>query len=353
MIRAAHFDLLLVPFGRFCGAFGDVLDDEPSEREAEDGSDVNEASVDEGFDGFVLVGIFLTAVLQEFVAEDAEEFSGGEVFFFFESTTQRSGKRTALHLPELGDGDARRVQFQCSTHGGEETCRGSGGVANQKCLVCQRVDGINDVVKFIEIIGIRRLCVIASVDGTHVCFRVDGQQMFAQGIHFDLSDGQGGSHELAVDVARLYFVGIDDGEVCDAGAHECLGTPTSHSSHSEENHFLLGEQGSGVIAQQAVYTGKDISFQGFERGKTKSQRDKESKSQRDEGGKSQRDKESKRRRDEETKGQRVEETKGGRVEETKGKGQETAWNFEFPRRLRDVNGGRKTPPKAVAVGGVS
>ena len=85
MIRAAHFDLLFVPFGRFCGAFGDVLDDEPSEREAEDGSDVNEASVDEGFDGFVLVGIFLTAVLQEFVAEDAEEFSGGEVFFFFET----------------------------------------------------------------------------------------------------------------------------------------------------------------------------------------------------------------------------------------------------------------------------
>ena len=54
-------------------------------------------------------------------------------------------------------------------------------------------------------------------------------------------------------------------------------------------------------------------------------------------------------RDKETKGQRVEETKGGRVEETKGKGQETAWNFEFPRRLRDVNGGRRTPPKAVAV----
>ena len=88
--------------------------------------------------------------------------------------------------------------------------------------------------------------------------------MVAQSIHFDLSDGQGGCHELAVDVARLHFVGIDDGEVRDAGAHECLGTPTSHSSHSKENHFLLGEQGSGVIAQQAVYTGKDISFQGFE-----------------------------------------------------------------------------------------
>ena len=310
MIRAAHFDLLLVPFGRFCGAFGDVLDDEPSEREAEDGSDVNEASVDEGFDGFVLVGIFLTAVLQEFVAEDAEEFSGGEVFFFFESTTQRSGKRTALHLPKLGDGDARRVQFQCSPHGGEETCRGAGGVANQKCLVCQRVDGIDDVVKFIEIVGIRRLCIIASVDGTYVCFRVDGQQMFAQGIHFDLSDGQGGSHELAVDVARLHLVGIDDGEVRDAGAHECLGAPTSHSSHSEENHSLLGEQGSGVIAQQAVYTGKDISFQGFEGGK--SQRDKESKRRRDKEWKSQRDKESKSQRDKETKSQRDKESKSQR-----------------------------------------
>ncbi len=320
MIRAAHFDLLFVPLGRFCGAFGDVLDDEPSERETEDGSDVNEASVDEGFDGFVLVGIFLTAVLQEFVAEDAEEFSGGEVFFFFESTTQRSGKRTALHLPELGDGDARRVQFQCSTHGGEETCRGAGGVANQKCLVCQRVDGIDDVVKFIEIIGIRRLCVIASVNGTHVCFRVDGQQMFAQGIHFDLSDGQGGCHELAVDVARLHFVSIDDGEVRDAGAHECLGTPTSHSSHPEENHFLLGEQGSGVIAQQAVYTGKDISFQGFEGGKAKRQRDKESKSRRVEETKSQRSTVNGQRSTvKETKGQREKETKGQRVKGTKGK----------------------------------
>ena len=242
--------------------------------------------------------------------------------------TQGSGKRTALHLPELGDGDARRIQFQCGTHGGEETCRGAGGVANQKCLVCQRVDGIDDVVKVIEIIGLRRLCVIASVNGTHVCFRVDGQQMFAQGIHFDLSDGQGGCHELAVDVARLHFVGIDDGEVCDAGAHECLGTPTSHSSHSEENHFLLGEQGSGVIAQQAVYTGKDISFQGFEGGKvketkrqrdegTKRRRDKEWKSQRDKESKSRRDEGGKRRRDKETKSRRDKESKGGRDEERK------------------------------------
>ena len=75
------------------------------------------------------------------------------------------------------------------------------------------------------------------------------------------------------------------------------------------------------------------------------------KSQRDEGGKRRRDKGTKSQRDEETKEGRVEETKGKgqRVKETKGKGQGTAWNFEFPRRLRDVNGGRKTPPKAVAV----
>ena len=115
---------------------------------------------------------------------------------------------------------------------------------------------------------------------------------------------------MAVDVARLHFVGIDDGEVRDAGAHECLGTPTSHSSHSEENHFLLGEQGSGVIAQQAVYTGKDISFQGFEGGK-----DKESKRQRDKEGKV---KETKGGRVEDTKSQRDEGTKRRRVKESKG-----------------------------------
>ena len=81
---------------------------------------------------------------------------------------------------------------------------------------------------------------------------------------------------------------------------------------------------------------------------TKRQRDKESKRQRVKETKGQRDKESKRRRDEETKGKGGEESKRQR-----GKGQGTAWDFEFPRRLRDVNGGRRTPPKAVAVGGVS
>ena len=65
--------------------------------------------------------------------------------------------------------------------------------------------------------------------------------------------------------------------------------------------------------------------------------------------KRQRVKESKSQRGEKSKRQRDKETKGQRDEGTKGKGQGTAWDFEFPRRLRDVNGGRKTPPKAVAV----
>ena len=64
-------------------------------------------------------------------------------------------------------------------------------------------------------------------------------------------------------------------------------------------------------------------------------------------------KETERQRVKESKRQRVKETKGGRDEETKGEGQGAAWDLEFPRRLRDVNGGRRTPPKAVAVGGVS
>ena len=125
------------------------------------------------------------------------------------------------------------------------------------------------------------------------------------------------------------------------------------------------------------FTREKISvFKVLRGGKTKSQRDEETKRRRDEESKSQRstvngqrdketkgqrvkeskrrrDKGTKSRRDKETKSQRDKETKGGRDKETKGKGQGTAWDFEFPRRLHDVNGGRKTPPKAVAVGGVS
>ena len=88
----------------------DILNDQTSKGETEDGGDVNQTAVG------TLASVGDLLVLQQFVAIDALELTGGETLLLLETLTQRTGQRTALDLPELSDMHTRGVHLQGSTH---------------------------------------------------------------------------------------------------------------------------------------------------------------------------------------------------------------------------------------------
>lgn len=119
-----------------------VVDNQRGKRKTKDGGDMDERPVDM----FWFVGRLLSTILLVFVAEDAEELAGGALSQVLEAQAQGTSQRTAFHLPELADADARRVGLQGCAHRGEEGGCGVGGSLDEQELVFQRVDGINDVI---------------------------------------------------------------------------------------------------------------------------------------------------------------------------------------------------------------
>lgn len=50
-----------------------------------------------------------------------------------------------------------------------------------------------------------------------------------------------GSHELTIDVALLYDIVVDDGEVDESCAHKGFGTPRPYSTNSEDDNTNGGK----------------------------------------------------------------------------------------------------------------
>ena len=229
------------------GGLEDVLDEETGEGEAEDGGGVGYGAVDLGFGGAPLVieevlatgtlggfgtdalggatTVVFAEVLEEFFAVDAFELLGGEGFLVAELATEGCGKGATFDLPEFGDGDFGGVHLEGGSHGGEEGGIGLSGTKDEVGFVFEGVDGIDDVVVGGEVEGVGGLGTVDGLDGSDLSGGVDVEEALFENIDFNFADGGGGCHELAVDIGGADTVGIDDGEVLDAGTDEALGTP--------------------------------------------------------------------------------------------------------------------------------
>ena len=220
------------------------LHEQAGQGEAEDGGDVGQGAVDLCFGGAPLVvdeggtphaarlglgfghradlgaearlgaaGRVVPLVGEQFVAVDAEELAVGPLGTrSLELAAQCAGQRTALHLPELVDVNARGVEFEGGTHRREEEGTRAGGHADEQRFVAQAVDGVDDAVVVAQgerVGGLGREDVLY---GRDLGVGVDVEQTALEGIDLDLAYGVGRGHELAVDVGDADAVGVDDGE---------------------------------------------------------------------------------------------------------------------------------------------
>lgn len=198
-----------------------VVDYQRCKRKTKDGGDMDERPVDMLW----FVGRLLPTILLMFIAEDAEKLAGGALAQVLEAKAQGTSQRTAFHIPELADSDARGVGLQGSSHRREKGGCGVGSSLDEQELVFQGVDGIDDIVVTTEVERIGRLFAVDGLNSDDVSIRVDGEQAFTKTRHLGNTHGERRSHELTVDVAGTDDIAINDSQMAKAGTDEGFGTP--------------------------------------------------------------------------------------------------------------------------------
>ena len=108
-------------------------------------------------------------------------------------------------------------------------------------LLLQGVDSIYHAVILLYVEVVRVLFIVYLLPGSDVRMGIDLEQTFLQGFHFHSAHRLGGGHVLPVDISDAYKVGVHDGEVAYATAHQTLCTPGPYSSHAEYDDASLHE----------------------------------------------------------------------------------------------------------------
>ena len=128
------------------------------------------------------------------------------------------------------------------------------------CFLCERVDGIDDYIIFVQpkTLGVFRIVNI--LDCSDFSFRVDAEQSFFQHLHFHLSHGLGGRHELSIHITDVHAIRVDDGEVFHPRSHQTLGTPTAHASHAKEDNADVVQALQRGIAHEQAWAMKYLLF---------------------------------------------------------------------------------------------
>ena len=193
---------------------------------------------------------------------DAAEFVPrvGVVLLVF--LTDGGAERAAAHVPEFGYLHALRVDFEGGTHGGEEYGRGVGGPQDEVGFLLEAVDGVEDVVVGLHGERFGRLGAVGALDGRDFGVGIDLQQPILQRFHFHLAHGTRRGHKLAVDVARAYAVGIDQGQMRDPAPHEPFRAPAAHAAHAEEDDADLAQELHHIGAHEQCGTAVDRIFCG-------------------------------------------------------------------------------------------
>ena len=130
---------------------------------------------------------------------------------------------------------------------------------DEGCLVLQGVDGVDDVIVGIqgEIrgVGVRE----PRLNGLDRGFGIDFQEHFLEHVHFGPADGMDRRHPLAVDVGGGDAVGVDQGQMPDAGPDESFRAPAADTTHAEEDDADLGEALHHVGAEQQFGPVEELS----------------------------------------------------------------------------------------------
>jgi hypothetical protein len=131
-------------------------------------------------------------------------------------------------------------------------------VVHQAELVADVVDGVDDVVEAGEIELVDAAAGDQVVDGVAAAIRVDGEDAFTQDIDLDAADGVFKGMDLAVGVADIDVVVVDQRDLADAGARAGLGRPGTDATDADDTEMRALERWQRRFTEYPGDTGESI-----------------------------------------------------------------------------------------------
>lgn len=151
-----------------------------------------------------------------------------------EALAHHAGQLAVVGARDVVDADLRGIDLAARPHRADHGDAALVGLRYEEDFGGEGVDGVDHVV---ERVGLENLdsALVAEVlgDGAYVEGRVDVAKAVGEDVDFRPADGGVEGYELTVDVRRRHGVGIDNGEVSYAGAHEHLGGVGSYAAHPD------------------------------------------------------------------------------------------------------------------------
>jgi hypothetical protein len=131
-------------------------------------------------------------------------------------------------------------------------------VVHQAELVADVVDRVDDVVELCETELVDAASGDQVVDGVAAAFRVDGEDAFTQDIDLDAADGVFECMDLAVGVADIDVVVVDQRDLADAGACAGLGRPRANTADADDTEMRARKRWQRSLTEYPADTGESI-----------------------------------------------------------------------------------------------
>jgi hypothetical protein len=133
-------------------------------------------------------------------------------------------------------------------------------MVHQAELVACVVDGVDDVIEAGEIELVDVAAGDQVVNGAALALRVDGEETLPQGIDLGAADGGIQGMDLAVGVADIDIIVVDQRDQPDAGARAGLGCPGTDAADADNAEMRARERWQCRFTEYPGDTGESISI---------------------------------------------------------------------------------------------
>jgi len=187
-------------------------------------------------------------ILKDFGGEDTEEICGDIVSS--ETFSDFLGQGTVSGLIQRSDPDLGWVESKSGAHGGDDRNISFDEFGKERDFGSKCIDGVNNEMGRACEDGLEGFDVNERLESFDLTGGINIEEAFFRDVNFWEADGGMQCEELAVDIAGMNDVEIDESDVAYTAAGECFGSEASDGTEADNGDKCILEFGKGLTPEQ-------------------------------------------------------------------------------------------------------
>ena len=161
-----------------------------------------------------------------------------------------------LGTAEVGNLNTRRIDLSAGTADCDNALLVTSAVGNQTCLGAKAVNAVNDVIEFFCHQGFEIFNGEKFFYGVDLAMRIDLLNAPGHYLHLGHTEGVGQGMQLPVDVGFGNVVKIDQCDIPDGTACQCLDCPGANTANTQHADMCLRESRQCLLAVESADAGE-------------------------------------------------------------------------------------------------